>query len=182
MWQKFIEVVDSGFAVEISPRFPVSPIDLQSRQQPTFTDSLALYTFLEVSGYSGPLDMTFETRAILTGACFLIPGTLSMGKLTLNRPSLQSLICNLPDFGRHVTSPNQGLPSLASWGVKRRDPGNEVEIVTATVFQARQKSQHGSLVPPLVQNPIVQESLKPILWSSKYPSSSTLANNESVCS
>ena len=28
--------------------------------------------------------------------------------------------------GRHVTSPNQGLPSLASWGVKRRDPGNEV--------------------------------------------------------
>ena len=126
MWQKFT-VVDSGFAVEISPRFPVSPIDLQSRQQPTFTDSLALYTFLEVSGYSGPLDMTFETRAILTGACFLIPGTLSMGKLTLNRPSLQSLICNLPDFGRHVTSPNQGLPSLASWGVKRRDPGNEVD-------------------------------------------------------
>ena len=49
-----------------------------------------------------------------------------MGKLTLNRPSLQSLICNLPYFGRHVTSPNQGLPSLASWGVKRRDPGNEV--------------------------------------------------------
>ena len=49
-----------------------------------------------------------------------------MGKLTLNRPSLQSLICNLPCFRRHVTSPNQGLPSLASWGVKRRDPGNEV--------------------------------------------------------
>ena len=36
------EVVDSGFAVKISPRFPVSPTDLQSRrQQPTFTDSLA---------------------------------------------------------------------------------------------------------------------------------------------
>ena len=56
------EVVDSGFAEKISPRFPVSPTDLQSRQQPTFTDSLALYTFLEVSG---PLDLTFETRAIL---------------------------------------------------------------------------------------------------------------------
>ena len=27
-----------------------------------------------------------------------------------------------------MTSPNQGLPSLASWGVKRRDPGNEVGI------------------------------------------------------
>ena len=27
-----------------------------------------------------------------------------------------------------MTSPNQGLPSLASWGVKRRDPGNEVEV------------------------------------------------------
>ena len=52
-----------------------------------------------------------------------------MGKLTLNCPSLQSLICNLPDFGRHVTSPNQGLPSLASWGVKRRDPGNEVGLL-----------------------------------------------------
>ena len=39
------EVIDSGFAVKISPRFPVSPNDLQSRQQPTFTDSLALYTF-----------------------------------------------------------------------------------------------------------------------------------------
>ena len=51
---------------------------------------------------------------------------LSTGKLTLNRPSLQSLICILPDFRRHVTSPNQGLPSLASWGVKRRDPGNKV--------------------------------------------------------
>ena len=25
-----------------------------------------------------------------------------------------------------MTSPNQGLPCLASWGVKRRDPGNEV--------------------------------------------------------
>ena len=56
------EVVDSGFAVKISPRFPVSPTDLQNRQPPTFTDSLALYTLLEVSG---PLDMTFETRAIL---------------------------------------------------------------------------------------------------------------------
>ena len=51
------EVVDSGFAVKISPRFPVSPTDLQSQQQPKFTDSLALF--------SGPLDMTFETRAIL---------------------------------------------------------------------------------------------------------------------
>ena len=50
-------------------------------------------------------------KLILTGACFSIPGTLSMGKLTLNRPSLQSLICNLPYFGRHVTSPNQGLPT-----------------------------------------------------------------------
>ena len=65
-------------------------------------------------------------KLILIGTCFPIPGTLSMGKLTLNRPSLQSLICNLPYFGRHVTSPNQGLSSLASWGVKRRDPGNEV--------------------------------------------------------
>ena len=35
------EVVDSGVAVKISPRFPVSPTDLQSRQQPTFTDLLA---------------------------------------------------------------------------------------------------------------------------------------------
>ena len=56
------EVVDSGFAVKISPRFLVSATDLQSRQQPTFTDLLALYTFFEVSG---PLDLTFETRAIL---------------------------------------------------------------------------------------------------------------------
>ena len=74
--------------------------------------------------------MTFETRTILQvdphWGMFSHPGTLSMEKLTLNRPSLQSPICNLPDFGRHVTSPNQGLPSLASWGVKRRDPGNEV--------------------------------------------------------
>ena len=59
MWQKFTvearrrikaprlppEVVDSGFTVKISPRFLLSPTDLQSRQQPTFTDSLALYTF-----------------------------------------------------------------------------------------------------------------------------------------
>ena len=28
-----------------------------------------------------------------------------------------------------MTSPNQDLPSLASWGVKRRDPGNEVASV-----------------------------------------------------
>ena len=47
------EVVDSYFAVKISPRFPVSPTDLQNRQQPTFTDSHALYTFL---GVSGPLE------------------------------------------------------------------------------------------------------------------------------
>ena len=26
-----------------------------------------------------------------------------------------------------MTSPNQGLPSHASWGVKRRDPGNEID-------------------------------------------------------
>ena len=131
------EVVDSGFAVKISPRFLVSPTDLQSRQQPTFTDLLALYTFFEVSG---PLDLTFETRAILQvdshWACFPIPSTLSMGKLTLTRPSLQSLICNLPDFGRHLTSPNQGLPSLASWSVKRRDPGNEVALILLEILPA----------------------------------------------
>ena len=127
------EIVDFSFAVKISPRFLVSPTDLQSRQQPTFTDSLALFTFFR--GFWMTTWHDLETRTILqvdphsltlTGACFSILGTLSMGKLTLNRPSLQSLICNLPDFGRHLTSPSQGLPSLTSWGVKRRDPGNEV--------------------------------------------------------
>ena len=140
------EVVDFGFAVKISPRFPVSPTDLQSRQQPTFTDSLALYTFLGVSGplevyLTWPLKHARFCKLILTGACFPIPATLSMGKLTLNRPSLQSLICNLPDFGRHVTSPNQGLPSLASWGVKRSDPGNEVEKSQDCHFYATQPYQ-----------------------------------------
>ena len=61
-----------------------------------------------------------------TGYGFPIPTTLSIGKLTLNRPSLQSLICNLLDSGRHVTSLNQGLPPLVPWDVKRRDPGSEV--------------------------------------------------------
>ena len=45
---------------------------------------------------------------------------------TLNLPSPESFICNLPDAGRHVTIPNQGLSSLAPGGGKRRDPGNEV--------------------------------------------------------
>ena len=35
------------------------------------------------------------------------------------------------------------------------------------------------LFPQVVQNPIVQKSLKPILWSWKHPSSSMLANYES---
>ena len=51
---------------------------------------------------------------------------------------------------------------------------NVRSIVTATAFQAQQKSHHGSLLPPVAQNPIVQKSLEPILWSRKYPSSSTL--------
>ena len=45
---------------------------------------------------------------------------------TLNGPSPESFLCNLPDFGRHMTRANQGLSSLAPGGGKRRDPGNEV--------------------------------------------------------
>ena len=67
------------------------------------------------------------------GACFPISGTLSIGKLTLDRPSLQSFICNLLDSGRHVTSPNQGLPYLAPRDVKSRDPGNKVVGPLVTV-------------------------------------------------
>ena len=123
------QIVDSGFAVKISPRFLVSSTDLQSRQQPTFTRFARFihlfWGFLD-DHLTWPLKHARFCKLILTEACFPIPVTLSMGKLTLNRPSLQSPICNHPDFGRHVTSPNQGLPSLASWGVKRRDPGNEV--------------------------------------------------------
>ena len=33
-----------------------------------------------------------------------------------------------PDSVRHVTRPDQGLPSLAPGGGKRRDPGNEVVL------------------------------------------------------
>ena len=48
-----------------------------------------------------------------------------MTKFLLGHPSLQQFNCNLPDSGRHVTRPNQGLSSLALGG-KMRDPGNEV--------------------------------------------------------
>ena len=47
---------------------------------------------------------------------------------TLNRLSPESFICKLPDSGRRVTRPIQGLSSLAPEGGKRRDPGNEVEL------------------------------------------------------
>ena len=43
-------------------------------------------------------------------------------------PSLKTLICNLPESGRHVTRPNQGLSSLAPGKGKRRGPGNEVDF------------------------------------------------------
>ena len=43
-------------------------------------------------------------------------------------PSLETLICNLPDSGRHVTRSNQGLSSLAPGEGKRRGPGNEVDF------------------------------------------------------
>ena len=46
-------------------------------------------------------------------------------KFLLSRPSLHWINCHLPDSGRHVTRPYQGLSSLAP-GVKMRDPGNEV--------------------------------------------------------
>ena len=44
-------------------------------------------------------------------------------------------------------------------------------------------SRHAKvLFPPVVQIPFVQKSMKPILWSRKRPSSSTLANDDSTYS
>ena len=48
----------------------------------------------------------------------------------LTCPSFKPLICNLLKSGRHVTSPNQGLFSLAPGAGKMRDPGNEVAVFT----------------------------------------------------
>ena len=53
-------------------------------------------------------------------------------------------------------------------------------MVPATAFQAPQKSKHGTPFPPTVENPIVQGSLKPILWSRKYPSSLSRTTNRCV--
>ena len=40
---------------------------------------------------------------------------------------------NLPDSGRHVTRPNQGLFST-TMEAEKRDPGNEVEEIYVTFF------------------------------------------------
>ena len=71
----------------------------------------------------------------------------------------------VPDSGRAISCQNeqsylqphsQGLPSLASWGVKRRDPGNEVVVPRlhdiGTSFRTRVKislqySDRGELKP-----------------------------------
>ena len=58
---------------------------------------------------------------------------------TLNRPSPESFLCNLPDSRRHVTRPNQGLSSLAPGGEKRRDLGMRERPVNLIAFHI-----HGS--------------------------------------
>ena len=50
--------------------------------------------------------------------------------LTLTCPSPKSLVCNLPDSGRHVTNVFQGLSlSLSPYRAGRREPWEEVELL-----------------------------------------------------
>ena len=89
-------------------QWEISPTDLQSRQQLKLTDLLAVYNFL---GHD-PRN-TRKSRLCFEIHIFPFPGTQSMGKLILNHPFHQSLIWNLPDSRRRVTSPSQGSFSPA---------------------------------------------------------------------
>ena len=62
--------------------------------------------------------------------------------LTLTCPSPKSVVCNLPDSGRHVTSVFQGLsPSLSrSVGRVGENPGNEVAKSEFCGDQARHEA------------------------------------------
>ena len=56
--------------------------------------------------------------------------------LTLTSPSPKSIVCNLPDSGRHVTSVFQGLSLSRSVGRVGENPGNEVDNPDGLVYYA----------------------------------------------
>ena len=63
--------------------------------------------------------------------------------------SLETFICNLPDSGRHVTRPNQGLSSLAAGEGKRKALGTRLLLVMKTSWtSSRCVSRQISLSKP----------------------------------
>ena len=53
---------------------------------------------------------------------------------TLTCPFPKSIVCNLPDSGRHVTNVFQGLSLSRSVGWVGENPGNEVAKFVSFVF------------------------------------------------
>ena len=75
-----------------------------------------------VRNHVGLLDEVFMICNVLNWTTQSTATWISAIRFPLGRPCLQ----HLPDSERHMTSPCQGLSSLAPGGAKMRDPGNEV--------------------------------------------------------